>query len=245
MRFLLAAVLALAAALWLTRTHWVDSDRPDVESTQVGWAEAGATGPSGEVVHVGDGDSLRLRMPGGDTLEIRLAQIDAPELRQPYGHEAREALSARALGRRVTIEEVDRDSYGRVVAEVFVDGSHVNASLVRDGHAWANTRWARGPEVGALEREARAAERGLWALPAADRQPPWDWRRQHGRRRGPPDIASETTRGDARDPRCAAKRSCRAMTDCAEARALLRLCGLDHMDGDGDGLPCERGVCAR
>ena len=46
------------------------------------------------VVSVGDGDSLRLRR--GDTrLKVRLACIDAPELRQrPEGERARQALQA-------------------------------------------------------------------------------------------------------------------------------------------------------
>jgi hypothetical protein len=34
------------------------------------------------------------------------------------------------------------------------------------------------------------------------------------------------------------------MASCEEALFYLRECGLQDMDGDGDGLPCERSLCA-
>ena len=36
-----------------------------------------------------------------------------------------------------------------------------------------------------------------------------------------------------------AKRYCREMTSCAEARFYLEGRGLTQLDGDGDGVPCE------
>ena len=59
---------------------------------------------SGPVVHVGDGDSLCVAVGprrGADWVEVRLADFHAPELREPGGHAARDALARITSGRRV------------------------------------------------------------------------------------------------------------------------------------------------
>ena len=38
---------------------------------------------------------------------------------------------------------------------------------------------------------------------------------------------------------CGAKRTCREMTSCDEARFYLTQCGVSRLDGDKDGMPCE------
>lgn len=121
----------------------------------------------------------------GNRIRLRLAQIDAPELNQPHGYEARAALMDWVEDENVSVQVVDVDQYDRRVSEVFVGEIHVNRELVRDGHAWANTRFARSRHVGDLETQARAARRGLWALPEAKRDAPWVWRREHGTRSRP------------------------------------------------------------
>jgi hypothetical protein len=39
---------------------------------------------------------------------------------------------------------------------------------------------------------------------------------------------------------CGTKTYCRQMTSCAEAQFHYRTCGLLRLDGDRDGVPCER-----
>jgi len=41
------------------------------------------------------------------------------------------------------------------------------------------------------------------------------------------------------DASCGSKRTCKQMSDCAEARHYLTACGVKSLDGDGDGMPCE------
>jgi hypothetical protein len=43
---------------------------------------------------------------------------------------------------------------------------------------------------------------------------------------------------------CGAKRYCTQMTSCAEAMFHFQVCGLRRLDGDQDGVPCER-VCGQ
>ncbi|MBR0680477.1 excalibur calcium-binding domain-containing protein [Roseomonas eburnea] len=39
---------------------------------------------------------------------------------------------------------------------------------------------------------------------------------------------------------CGTKRYCTEMTSCAEAMFHFQQCGLTRLDGDRDGVPCER-----
>ena len=183
----------------------------------------------GRVVGVTDGDSLTL-LVGREELKIRLAQIDAPERGQPYGSRSKQALSDLAYGRTAQVRVIDIDAYGRSVGEVYVDGVHVNSEMVRQGYAWAYTRYARSTDIIDLEKEARTARVGLWSLPEDQRDAPWVWR--HDRRKRPP-------RSTSTDPRCRDKRTCGEMTSCAEAHFFHSECGLQSLDGDGDGVPCE------
>lgn len=137
----------------------------------------------GRVLRVKDGDSVILeRLPMRRRTEIRLAGIDAPELGQPWGIQSRDALRRMLTGRTVRAEVHDRDRYNRLVAFLWLDRKMVNAQLVRDGHAWAFSRYLPNAEIRAAQIEARKRRRGLWALPEKDRIPPPTWRQQHPRR---------------------------------------------------------------
>ena len=131
------------------------------------------------VVHVIDGDSLRVRpLDGGAPQELRLQGIDAPEGCQPHGPAAREALRRRLLDQTVTIEPRARDDYQRIVARVRHRGEDIGGWLVQRGHAWSQRfRSHRGPYA-SEENRARAARRGLWAADHAAE--PRQFRRAHG-----------------------------------------------------------------
>ena len=72
------------------------------------------------------------------------------------------------------VVERGRDGYGRVLGRVFVGAVDVNAEQVRGGYAWVFRRFAKDPELLALEAEAKAAQRGLWR--DLKPVPPWLWR---------------------------------------------------------------------
>lgn len=137
---------------------------------------------SGKTVKIADGDTLTLLTPEKQQIKIRLAEIDTPEKGQPYGKKSRQALADLVFGREIRVAVQDTDRYGRTVGRVYVGDLDVNAALVEQGAAWVYRKYASDPALFDLERQARRDERGLWALPEAQRQPPWEWRR--GRRRG-------------------------------------------------------------
>lgn len=148
----------------------------------------------GRVLRVTDGDTVRVRL-GSGPISVRLHAVDAPELGQPWGREARDRLARRLpAGRAVQLEVTDQsDSYGRVVARILADGEDLNAWMVRTGHAFVYRQYAEAADrdLCRLEHEAREAGRGLWGLPPSRRVAPWEWRRN---RRGTPRAYTDWSR---------------------------------------------------
>ncbi len=88
------------------------------------------------VLSVGDGDTLEVQ-DGSTNMTVRLACVDAPERAQaPWGQAASARLKQLLpIGQVVQLREVDRDRYGRTVAEVSVNGRSINLQMVQEGMA--------------------------------------------------------------------------------------------------------------
>lgn len=56
-------------------------------------------------------------------------------------------------------------------------------------------------------------------------------------------IGSSTSSSSSKQYRCSGKTHCSQMTSCAEAKFYIRNCPNTRMDGDRDGIPCERQWC--
>lgn len=136
-----------------------------------------------------DGDSLVVLDEARQQHRIRLAGIDAPERRQPYGERARQNLAALAQGKNVLVVSHKRDRYRRLVARVFAaecprpDCLHtldLGLEQLRAGLAWHYRRYAdeQAPEERAryatVEGQARLRRAGLWQ--ESDPLAPWDFR---------------------------------------------------------------------
>ncbi|WP_405234754.1 thermonuclease family protein [Lentisalinibacter salinarum] len=149
------------------------------------WSASVSAELTGKVVRIADGDSFTLLTPDKRQVKIRLAEIDAPERGQPYGNRARQKLSQLVFQTQVRVEVQTTDRYGRTVGRPYVGDLDVCAEMVRSGAAWAYRRYVRDSDLLTLEQEAREARRGLWSLPEADKQPPWEWRRSSRPEQGP------------------------------------------------------------
>jgi endonuclease YncB( thermonuclease family) len=152
---------------------------------------------AGKVTRVIDGDTLDVLLDSG-RIRVRLQGVDAPELRQPRGREAARWLQQRLRDQNVLLEPVSQDRYERMVAVVFLEDVNVNRELVRQGQAWAYRQYLRRKDriLCDLEAAARKQRLGLWALPAAQRAAPWEYRASHGR--GPFTDYSGTGADDCR-----------------------------------------------
>lgn len=207
-----------------------------------------------KVIHVSDGDTFVCLTDANEQVKVRLAEIDAPELNQPYGDRSRQSLSALILSEMVELDVQDTDDYGRTVARTIrVDGVDVNAEQVRSGAAWVYLKYLKDKSLLALEAEAKNIPQGLWALPTSDQVPPWEWRHakqagavpatpvpaQPKRQASFSQFDSPEAGGGGGSFNCSKLKWCGQMS-CAEALYQLNQCGNPNIDGDMDGRPCER-----
>lgn len=139
-------------------------------------AEAPAAELRGVVVGVTDGDTLTV-LVAKKQVKVRLADIDAPESRQPFGARAKQSLSKLCFKKESRLETQGKDRYRRTIATVYCAGVNANAEQVRQGMAWVFDRYASpNSALYAVQNEAKAARRGLWADPRP--VPPWEWRQR-------------------------------------------------------------------
>lgn len=128
------------------------------------------------VVAISDGDTFTCLTTENTRRRVLLAEIDAPERKQPYGLEAKQALADLVLEKQVVLHVQEIDRYGRTLARAYVAGLDVNHALVAQGAAWAFTKHLKDHRLKDAETLARNMGKGLWRLPAETRVAPWDWR---------------------------------------------------------------------
>lgn len=194
-----------------------------------------------KVVGISDGDTLTCLEDDHNQIKVRLNQIDAPEKKQDFGNASKKALSAMVFGKVVGLKTNGTDKYRRTLAEVFVDGVNVNKEMVRTGYAWAYKEYLQDNEYIELEKNAQSESIGLWSVP--DPIYPSDFR--HGKKKPQSQTANhEDTLLNTKSSgfSCSGKRFCREMDSCDEAKFYLNQCGVHRLDGDNDGIPCEK-IC--
>lgn len=134
------------------------------------------------VVAIADGDTLTARCgePGNyEQIKVRLAAIDAPERRQPFGTRSRQALADLCFQTEAKITPKSKDRYRRTIADVECQGKDAGQELVSAGMAWIYPQYAKGyAHLHPLQDAAQQARRGLWADTGSAKPPvpPWEWR---------------------------------------------------------------------
>lgn len=127
-----------------------------------------------KVIGVTSGDAIVVKLDDKTQQIVRLEGIDCPEPKQAYGDSAKMATVALCFEKRVRVEKVGVDTYGRTLAFVYVNDVCINKELLRKGLAWHYKDFNNDPELAQLETEARAKKVGLWSQP--DPVAPWDFR---------------------------------------------------------------------
>ena len=109
-----------------------------------------------------DGDTIVI-----NSIRLRLAGIDAPELDHPWGQRSKWALVQLCKGQTVTARIKPELSYDRMVAECFLpDGRDLGAELVRTGLALDWPKFSGGKY---RHLEPADARRKLWRAQARQR----------------------------------------------------------------------------
>ncbi|KAF5375383.1 hypothetical protein D9615_007965 [Tricholomella constricta] len=155
------------------------------------------------------------------TLHIRIAGVDAPEgahfgrPAQPYAAESLAFLRETILGKVVYCQLLRRDQYSRIVAHVtlaprifpnaLASGKVLALEMLRAG--WVTTYEQAGAEHGKwgkesflqMEKEAKAARRGMW-VKGVGAESPAEYKRRHA-------AAGSLEEAEAARPRTQAERS--------------------------------------
>lgn len=139
-------------------------------------ATAEASDVQCRVVGITDGDSLTCITDDRVAVKVRLAEIDAPERRQPFGQHAKQRLSDLCFEKHANLRVMTVDRYGRTVARVSCEMTKdVNAEMVVSGMAWVYDKYVTDRSLYRLQDAARSEGVGLWG--ARDPVQPWEWRR--------------------------------------------------------------------
>lgn len=235
-----------------------DGDRPSAAKARAG-AEPPAAGSSCVVARVVDGDTFVCR----DGERVRLLLVNTPEMgREPYGRLARVALlgmipPGTRVGLATDVER--RDVYGRLLAHVRTpSGGWVNRELVRRGFAEVMVippNVGRIEEIRAAARLAREEGAGFWGEGLLKRSgPPPEAAGEAGGREGE-DSPGDEGGGAASEEQGRGEAACHPSypdvclpppppdLDCADVdERAFRVVGEDphRLDGNGDGVACER-----
>lgn len=137
---------------------------------------AGHTAPLLEKVL--DGDTVIIR-DQAHTYHLRLLDIDAPELQQPFGRQSRRNLADLCEHARITVDLQGQDIYGRTLGHLYCAEIDASQSQVAQGFAWFNQRYSQRQALAGLQRQAQARGHGLWQQHQP--MPPWIWRKRYGR----------------------------------------------------------------
>lgn len=116
----------------------------------------------GYVVKVSDGDSFLIKSHRRK-IRVRMYGIDAPELKQRYGREAKKYLENLILGKKVDLKVLYEDKYKRKIAKVYYRGKEINLEMLRSGNVWFYEYHAkREKEYRKAYEKAKKERLGLW-----------------------------------------------------------------------------------
>jgi micrococcal nuclease len=218
------------------------------EPSDIGHANHDATV---KVTRVVDGDTIDISPSVEGRSRVRLIGMDTPEVHfgtQPYGPEASAFAERELNGEEVNLElDVQKiDPYGRLLAYVYLpDGQMFNETLLEEGYAQVATFPPNVKYVDRFleaQREARAANRGLWGLSAAELCQQTD--RDNGMGGGcsgseaeSPAASGSASPGSGADSNL----DCASFQTHEEAQRVYEqdLSDPHYLDGDGDGVACE------
>lgn len=202
-------------------------------------------GESALVTRVIDGDTVEVSL-NGESLTVRYIGIDTPETKHPskpiecFGPEASQFNKELVAGRQVLLEKdiTDKDRYGRLLRYVWIDGvGLVNQILVENGYGRVSTY---PPDVKyeslLIEAESSAQADGIGRWGACSEPRPVDTDKE---------VAGTGQVGDNCSPYYPTlcipplppDLDCR---DISWVNFQVIQPDPHRLDGDGDGIGCER-----
>ncbi len=134
---------------------------------------------TGKVIAIKDGDTIVILDDDNIEHSVRVADIDCPEMGQPFGKKAKWFTSGELFQDCVTVVPKHPlnplDNYGRILGYVKYGDKDLSEELLRAGLAWHYKYYSDSEHLARLEAEAKEKRIGLWADPKPIR--PYEWRK--------------------------------------------------------------------
>lgn len=117
----------------------------------------------GRVIAITDANHVMLLDESNQLCRIRLEALDAPENRQAFGPQARQAVADKILRKIVRVEWSESDEYGHRIGNIFLDDRWINYELIEEGWAWHDKTYSHRYLLVDAEELARLRRDGLWS----------------------------------------------------------------------------------
>ena len=145
--------------------------------TSVLFAQTKAT-----VIRIVDADTYQV-LSNAQVFTVRLANVDAPELKQHFGVEAKQFVSELIYGKQVLIEVQGKDRYNRTIASITINGKALDSILISNGWAWHYAEYNHEKKLATYQNEAIKFKLGLWQCGTNKVCPPWVYRNLNSKNR--------------------------------------------------------------
>jgi endonuclease YncB( thermonuclease family) len=113
------------------------------------------------VVRVVSGDTVIVQRDGGE-VELRLADIGAPQGSQFLAPSSRTAVDGMVRNRAVRVQVTGVEEGVRIYGRLFAGQLDVARAQVRQGNAWVCWDYALDSELMPVQNEAQRHRRGVW-----------------------------------------------------------------------------------
>jgi endonuclease YncB( thermonuclease family) len=129
-----------------------------------------------KVMSVHDGDTFEI-IKNGKKQSCRIANIDAPELKQSFGINSRDSLSKLILGKEIIVDSLTMDIYNRMIVSPRVNGQNIDYIMIRNGWAWHYSIYSKSAFLEKTMNLAVSQKLGLWSCGIQGVCPPWLYRK--------------------------------------------------------------------
>ena len=138
----------------------------------------------GKIIKIIDGDTVYFQANNDDGYKkLRLVGIDAPEMKQPFGHQSRQCLANLINNKHVQIITFGEDRYKRTLAKIIIEKIDINLAMIKKGCAWFYRRYKntldKDDQVMYDQAEIYSIENKKGLFSNQEAEAPWVWRKKN------------------------------------------------------------------
>lgn len=128
---------------------------------------------NGKVIGILDGNNIIVSYDN-KARQLRLANVDCPDLNQDFGPQAKDFLMNIIFGKDVWVDIKSIDHSNRGLSTMTINGQDVGVQLVQAGLGWYDSRFTSNGAIAEAQVQAQINRTGLWSQ--NNPIPPWEFR---------------------------------------------------------------------